>query len=123
MTTMPRRRRMTQDAPQGPQTTERAFQAQVEQYARLCGFLVYHTYRSTKSAPGFPDILAVRPGVGGGSGRVLAIELKTCAGKISPDQVQWGEAFAAVGGNVEYYLWRANENGWREIERVLGGAR
>jgi len=99
--------------------SEEVFQQQVAQYARLCGWLVYHTYLSIKSAPGFPDILAVRPGVGGGSGRVLAIELKTCAGKISPDQAHWGGAFAAVGGNVEYYLWRPTEDCWREIERVV----
>jgi len=101
-----------------PRVTERQFQAQVEKYLRLCGYLVYHTYLSIKSAPGFPDILAVKPGERGEAGRVLAIELKTIDGKISANQALWGEAFAAVGGNVEYFLWRPTDACWLEIERV-----
>jgi len=49
MTTMPRRRRTAQERTNVPRVSERTFQAQVEQYARLMGWRVYHTRYSMGS--------------------------------------------------------------------------
>ena len=37
--------------------TEKAFQTAVVELAELCGWKVYHTYDSRRSAPGFPDLV------------------------------------------------------------------
>ena len=41
-------------------SARREFQAQVVQMARTFGWLVYHTYNSENSEPGFPDLTMVR---------------------------------------------------------------
>jgi len=81
--------------------------------ARDFGWLVYATYRSFRSEPGFPDLVMVHPK----TGRVIIAEIKTAKGTLSkprwnkagtrllPGQDTWGEAFEAAPG-VEYYLWR-----------------
>lgn len=51
--------------------TERQFQPQVVQLARLCGWLIYHTFDSRRSAAGFPDLCMVR------GDRCLFVELKS----------------------------------------------
>ena len=40
--------------------TEKDLQRYVMQLAKLCQWRVYHTFLSFRSAPGFPDIIAVR---------------------------------------------------------------
>lgn len=50
--------------------TEKEWQAEVIAYLEMRGWLVYHTNRSTRSASGFPDLVAVRPP------RVAFLELK-----------------------------------------------
>jgi len=96
-----------------PKVTERQFQAQVEKYLRLMGWIVFHTRYSIGSSPGFPDICACR------AGRLAMIELKIATGKISPAQAEWGEALAGVGGTVEYHLIRATDDGWAFIEQMF----
>ena len=79
--------------------------------ARLLGWRTYHTFLSFRSAPGFPDIIAVR------GERLLAIELKSERGKLSEAQVAWINDLAAAG--VTCHIWRPQE--WHDgtIERVL----
>lgn len=43
--------------------SEKEFQAQVLDLARLTGWLCYHPHDSRRSAPGFPDLVLVRPPV------------------------------------------------------------
>ncbi|MFC2153441.1 VRR-NUC domain-containing protein [Actinomycetota bacterium] len=45
------------------------------------------------SAKGFPDIFAVHPG----EGRAIAMELKSMAGRVAPEQEGWIEALNASG--------------------------
>src|SRR3712207_848242 len=71
--------------------TERDFQAQVVQFARLCGWRCYHTHDSRRSEPGFPDLILARPP------RLLAVELKTNRGKVTDAQAEWLETLAACG--------------------------
>lgn len=93
--------------------TERAWQAQVEGVARFGGWLAYHApdnspRRSRSGATyvqnvrrGFPDLVLVR------GRRLLAVELKTETGVVSPDQVAWLTALAGAGAEVA--VWRPRD--------------
>lgn len=59
--------------------TERDWASQVADLARQLGWWRYHTYRSDRSQPGFPDETLIRD-------RVVFLELKTETGKVSPAQ-------------------------------------
>jgi hypothetical protein len=81
--------------------TEKEWQAQVLDLARLCGWRHgYHTFDSRRSASGFPDLVLVRE-------RVVFAELKSETGKLSAAQVAWLEALEAAG--AEAYLWRPSD--------------
>lgn len=94
----------------GPRISEKAFQAQIVELARLSGWLCYHTFDSRRSAAGFPDLVLVRPPV------VVFAELKSEAGKLRPEQQAWLEALRECPG-VEARLWRPGD--WEEIEATL----
>ena len=89
--------------------TEREFQNAVTDYATLRGYLVYHTYRSTRSIPGYPDLTIV------GNGKVLFAELKREGGKATEAQTVWLDAINDNGGQA--YLWMPSM--WDEIEQIL----
>ena len=59
--------------------TERQFQRQVLDLARLCGYRAYHTHDSRRSQPGFPDIVLVNPE----RRHTLFVELKTSTGRVT----------------------------------------
>lgn len=90
--------------------TEAQFTAAVRQYARLRGWLEYHTYRSTRSPAGFPDLVMVR------QPRLIFAELKDERGRLIAAQETWIRALSGPSG-VETYVWRPSD--WPEIERVL----
>jgi hypothetical protein len=90
--------------------TEAEFSANVLRLAKLKGWrLTYHTHRSDRSEPGFPDWVLVRPP------RLLFLELKRERGKATPVQETWLAALAACG--VEARLFRPSD--WPQIERTL----
>src|SRR5262245_16025821 len=64
-----------------PPVSERELQNAVIRAARTLGWLVYHTFDSRRSEPGFPDLVMVR------DGRLLFVELKgerlTPKGKVT----------------------------------------
>jgi len=91
-----------------PRITEREFQAQVVQLARLCGWLVYHTHDSRRSAAGFPDLVLVRE-------TVLFVELKVPPNRLSPDQTAWVERLRGAGQAA--CVWTPDQ--WGEIELTL----
>jgi hypothetical protein len=80
--------------------SERKWQAQVVQVARLHGWWVYHTYDSRRSQPGLPDLILVRE-------RVVFAELKTDTGRLTPDQRACLDALQAAGAEV--YVWRPRD--------------
>ena len=89
---------------------EAIFQDQVVRMARGQGWLVFHpapfqvrpgVWRS--DGKGFPDLVLVSPH---GRGIIFA-ELKADGGKLSDEQIKWGEALVKSGG--EYYLWRPKD--------------
>ena len=93
-----------------PSITEREFQAQVIQYAGLAGWMIYHTYDSRRSQPGFPDLVLVR------GDTVIFAELKSDKGKTTADQDHWLYSLDQVQ-SVAVNLWRPKD--WSEIEKVL----
>ncbi len=90
--------------------TEPEFQAQVCQFATLCGWRYYHTLDSRKSVAGFPDLVLVRPP------RLVFAELKTERGHVAAEQELWLDALKLVPG-VEARLWRPSD--WPTIQSVL----
>jgi len=90
--------------------SEKEFQAQVLDLAKLSGWFCYHTHDSRRSAPGFPDLVLARPP------RLVFAELKSEEGRLRPEQGGW---LAALGRceAVEARLWRPSD--WPEIEEVL----
>ena len=81
-----------------PRLTEKRFQQQVLELARLCGWAAYHTHDSRRSSAGFPDlVLTRRP-------RVIFAELKSDRGAPSPAQRAWIDELRACG--QEAYIWR-----------------
>lgn len=90
--------------------SEKAFQQQVKDLARLAGWRTYHTYRSTRSAAGFPDLVLVRPPA------IIFAKLKSENGRLRPEQAAWLEALRECPG-VKARLWRPTD--WPEIKEAL----
>lgn len=103
------------------QATEKQFQAALLEYARIRGWLCYHTYDSRRSAAGFPDLVLVR------GGDIIFAELKSKGGKVSPAQKHWLDTLAEAAflinrvkdqsPGVEVVVWRPNN--WPDIEETL----
>ena len=87
-----RRCRPTAAASLAASMTERELQQSLVDAARKLGWLAYHTHRSTRSEPGFPDLVMVR------DGRLLIWELKSAAGQLSERQRLWLEEFTRCDG-------------------------
>jgi hypothetical protein len=96
--------------PVSTRLSEKHFQAQVLRLAKLSGWLTYHTFDSRRSAPGFPDLVLVKPPA------VLFAELKSASGRLRPEQGAWLESLRGCE-SVEARLWRPGD--WRAIETLL----
>lgn len=96
-----------------PLLTERQFQAQVIELARIRGWRVYHPFLSKWSERGFPDLTMVRRR----DGRLLFAELKSEKGVVSDAQAEWIDLLLAVTGNVDVFVWRPSD--WPQIEEAL----
>ncbi len=81
--------------------TEKMFLQQVIDLAHLTGWLVYHTFDSRRSGAGFPDLILIR------GKQLLAAELKSEKGRLSPAQQQWLDALSKAG--VEVAVWRPSD--------------
>jgi hypothetical protein len=98
--------------------TEREFQTAVTDALSVFGWRWTHFRPATTAkgwrtpisgAKGFPDVVAVR------DGRVLFLELKTEAGRLTHDQRQWLAELELTGG--EAHCWRPSD--WPAIEETL----
>lgn len=94
------------------QVTEKQLQDTVVRMAKLLGWLVYHTYDSRRSEPGFPDLVLTHPDHG-----TVFMELKREKGRVSKYQHRWMETLAASGERV--YLVRPSD--MDTVESVLRG--
>ena len=102
-----------------PPQTEAGFLSTVIAYARLRRWLVHHSRpamsRTGRWATalsgdcGLPDLILVR------ANKVLWLELKTDAGRLTWAQRQWAERLQAAG--QEYHLFRPKD--WPQIVKCL----
>lgn len=93
---------------------EKKLQEQVIILARALGWeLIYHTYDSRRSEPGFPDLVLVHPA----RGRILFRELKSSRGTVSADQRRWIAGLAACGSDIA--VWRPSDFHSGLIEQEL----
>jgi hypothetical protein len=84
----------------GLEVSEKEWAAQVCELATATGWQRYHTYRSERSAPGWPDEALVRE-------RLVLLELKSETGKLSPAQREW--IGWLLGAGVEVYVARPSD--------------
>jgi hypothetical protein len=93
--------------------TEAQFLQAVRALAQMRGWMTYHTHRSDRSEPGFPDLVCVHPD----TGQFLVAELKTDRGMPTKEQNAWLAALRLSG--VAAYLWRPADMRSGEITAAL----
>lgn len=94
--------------------TEAKWQSEVRELAHLYGWhLQYHTARSDRSDPGYPDLTLVNVR----QGRVLFAELKRPGGKLTVEQQLWIDSLRRCG--CEAFAWWPKDRD--EVLRVLSG--
>ncbi len=104
----------------GERLSERDFERQVLELARLTGWRTAH-FRPTKTSKGwrtpvsgdgkgFPDLVLVRPP------EIVFAELKAASGRVSSEQEAWLEALSRCEG-IETRLWRPSD--FEEIQAML----
>lgn len=81
---------------------EEQWQEVVLSIAITYGWRVYHSYDARRSVPGYPDVTLVR------RGRLIFAELKTTAGKVSPEQRAWLSDLSECLG-VDTCVWRPSD--------------
>jgi hypothetical protein len=85
---------------------------QVGAWADRGGWLVYHTWDSRHSRPGFPDLVLVR------RDWLRFAELKSNSGQLGNPQKNWQQALAEVR-HVETSVWRPRE--YQLVRNILLG--
>jgi len=91
--------------------SEKRFQAELVRVLELTGWRVYHTYDSRRSAPGFPDLVCLK------GQRLLALEVKSATGRVTPDQRAWLQALSIIPGVSAYVVRPAPD--LRELVAIL----
>ena len=90
---------------------EAELQSFVRAVCRRMGLLHYHTHRSDRSEPGFPDSVIVGPG------GLLFRELKSETGRASPDQLRWLQQLRAAGADAA--IWTPDDKHIGRIHNEL----
>jgi Holliday junction resolvase len=104
--------------PVPPPLSERQFQDVLQQALTREGWSFNHIYRTkvasgawrtSTTAVGFPDLLAVR------GPHILAIEVKSAKGRVRPEQLEWLARFATIPTGLAWLLeprmdWQAISN-------------
>lgn len=84
--------------------SEKDFEGQIRDLAKMFGWKYYHTWRSIHSPAGFPDCVMVR------GAQLIFAELKSEKGTVSPAQQEWLDLLGNAGGqDVQVYLWRPSD--------------
>lgn len=96
--------------------TEKQFEGQIKELAKMFGYIYYHTHRSQFSPSGWPDCVMARLEP---EPRLIIAELKTDDLKHSQpniDQFMWLYILQHIPG-VECYLWRPGD--FQEVADIL----
>jgi len=96
--------------------SEKMFQQQIIDLAKLLGWMTYHPFDSRRSTSGYPDLTLLRPALAERPARIIFAELKKQKGKVSKAQQVWLQALMSCTA-VETYLWKPGD--WDEIVEVL----
>lgn len=89
--------------------SEKDFEGQIRDLAKLFNWKYYHTWRSIHSPAGFPDCVMVRPP------RLLFAELKREGKDPTPAQQEWLDILRQCAPILdiipipEVYLWRPSD--------------
>ena len=94
----------------GQAVTEKEFQANVLDLARMLRWRTYHTLDSRGAAAGFPDLVMVR------GPRLVMAELKSERGRLTEPQEAWLAELGAVQ-TLDTFEWRPAD--WPAIEEAL----
>jgi hypothetical protein len=92
--------------------TEKVFQQAIIDLAHACRWKTYHTHDSRRSAPGFPDLVLVKPGR-----HCLFWEVKTERGQVSVAQQAWIDDLRN-SGQIAVVV---RPHNWPWIEQILTG--
>lgn len=95
-----------------PGITERDFQVQVEQLARISQWFVHKTWLSMRSPDGWPDLFLLR------GERAIVWEIKTEKGRATPAQMDWLAALDKVPG-IEARIVKPSD--WQYVVETLSG--
>lgn len=90
--------------------SEKEFQQQVIDFAKLHGWISYHTHDSRRSSAGYPDLTLLK------GSRIIFAELKRQNGRLRPEQEIWLAALRKVPG-LEVFVWKPSN--WLDIEKFL----
>lgn len=107
------------DALAGGRLSEDAWRTQIREYAVQCGFRrQYHTQRSDRSDPGWPDDV-----LSNGLGRMPFIESKKQSGQLTWDQIAWLDDLAMLrdAGNPGIEVYCARPSDQRALWNTLDG--
>lgn len=111
------------------QMLEKELLEKVRALAKAYGYLIYHTHRSERSEPGFPDLTLVHPK----TNRLVFAELKKEKGHLTDHQKTWHQALLGVWVRIEdvdalddkcqpifsAHIWRPSDLLSGSIEAVL----
>ena len=101
------------------QISEKQFQQQIIELAQRCGFLVYHTFDSRRSEPGFPDLTLCHPTE---PRPIFFLEVKAEKGRVRPEQRKWIEALDPGPVMQDYVIARiVRPSDWWWVEQSLTG--
>lgn len=103
-----------------PPMSEKDFQQNVKDLARMLGWKTYHTLNSKGSDEDFPDlVMAKRRNIGTicpeFETRLIVAELKIEGKKPTAGQQEWLDFFRDIG--AETYAWQPHD--WERIQKVL----
>lgn len=81
--------------------SEAEFLSKVRKLCFFYGLACYHTYRSDRSEPGYPDLTIV------GARGVMFRELKVESGRVTPMQKYWLDAMRSAGLDAD--VWKPSD--------------
>lgn len=94
--------------PTMPAITEKQFMAAVVEYAKRLGYFVFHPLAMKGSEAGYPDLTLIHMK----KERIIWIECKSEAGRLTKEQKLWLGAIEDAGGEV--YIFRPSD-----MDRIL----